>query len=184
MVSFSDKRPLDDGSDSPIEAAFPKRRRSRSTSSNFPTARLDDGYFEQRHPVPTSHELDRLNHHIGLQDFGSKLQQAANAVFTGDQKSRYSKVEVILLSWEDEDPKLPVSLEIMDLAAVFIDIYHYEVQEWQIPSEDSHNQLQSRILTFLGKSDPQNLKIVYYAGHGRLTNHGTPAWTRSVYSAP
>jgi hypothetical protein len=22
------------------------------------------------------------------------------------------------------------------------------------------------------------LKIVYYAGHGRLTNHGQPAWTR------
>lgn len=119
-----------------------KRRRSRSLSSDINVARFDSTFFEQRQPVPTIQELDRLNRHIGLQEFGAELQKAANIVFTGNHESRYTKVEVMLLSWEDEDPKLPVSLEIRELASVFTNLYQYEVQEWQIPAEDSHIQLQ------------------------------------------
>jgi hypothetical protein len=37
---------------------------------------------------------------------------------------------------------------------------------------------QRMILEFLGDSDPRHLKIVYYAGHRKLTNHGQPARTR------
>lgn len=92
-------------------------------------------------------------------------------IFPGDQISRYTKVDVILLSWADEDPKLPVSLEIDQLAETFISYYGYGVEIWLIPAEDSHNKVQAKILQFLDGSDTSHLKVVYYAGHGRLTNH-------------
>jgi hypothetical protein len=43
---------------------------------------------------PSGYDIDQLNQHIGLQDFGRGLQLAANAVFsgTGDRRSRYTKV--------------------------------------------------------------------------------------------
>lgn len=155
-----------------------KRARSRSLPSCEQIARLDEDLLLRRRTPLSGHELDRLNYHVYLQDFGCQLQRAANAIFPGDQVSRYSKVDVILLSWEDEDPKLPVSLEIKALAEVFLTLYGFEVEEWLIPSDNSHNKLQKKILQFLGDDEVSHLKIVYYAGHGKLTNHGTPAWTR------
>lgn len=88
---------------------------------------------------------------------------------------------MIILSWKDEDPHLPVSLEIKELSKTLADMYNYNVEEWLIPADDSHNKLQTKVLQFLGDSDPRHLKIVYYAGHGKLTNHGQPAWTRYVF---
>jgi hypothetical protein len=85
---------------------------------------------------------------------------------------------VILLSWEDEDPSLPVSLEIKELAQTFKEDYGFEVEEWLIPDNKSHNELQTKLLQFLGQSDPKHLKIVYYGGHGKLTTHGQLAFTR------
>ncbi len=158
----------------PICLSSPKRKRSLSVSS----CQEDDTDVPPRKRPMAFHELDRLNHHTNLQRFGSSLQAAANAIFPAEQVSRYTKVDVILLSWEDEDPKLPVSLEVRELASVFADIYRFDVEEWLIPADDSHNRVQTRILQFLGPNNPRHLKIVYYAGHGRLTNHGQIAWTR------
>lgn len=155
-----------------------KRGRSRSLSSCEQITRVDDDLLVRKCPPLSGHDLDKLNCHIYLQDFGSQLQKAASAIFPGDQISRYTEVHVIILSWEDEDPNLPVSLEIKALADVFSEIYGFEVEQWLIPSENSHNKLQSKVLKFLGDDDVGHLKIVYYAGHGKLTNHGTPAWTR------
>ena len=155
-----------------------KRPRSRSSSFSEETTQIDDNHQRRQRPPPSAYDLDRLRYHIHLSDLGSTLQKAANAIFPGNQTSRYSKADVILLSWEDEDPNLPVSVEINELASVFTNLYGYEVEKWLIPSENSHNRLQTRVLEFLGSSEPEHLKIVYYAGHGKLTNHGQPAWTR------
>ena len=155
------------------------RRRSRSLSSSEEAIWLDrDLLARKSYPPPSGYDLDRLNYHISLQDFGSGLQKAANAVFSSDRNSRYTNVDVILLSWEDEDPNLPVSIEIKDLAKTFTEIYGFDVEEWLIPARNSHNRLQTKVLHFLGSGDPKHLKIVYYAGHGYLTNHGQLAWTR------
>ena len=62
-------------------------------------------------PPATLSDIDRWQHHISLQSFGDGLQAAANAVFPNVSNSRYSKVSVLMLCWEDEDPGLPVSLE-------------------------------------------------------------------------
>jgi hypothetical protein len=161
------------------------RRRSRSVSSSEDVTKLDDDLFPPRkRQPPTGHELDRINDHISLEHFGKQLQKAANTIFpdNGERASKYTRVDVILLSWEDEDPRLPVSEEVKALARTFEDVYGYNVEQWLIPSQQSHIKLQGKILQFLGDDVPDNLKIIYYAGHGKLTNHGTPAWTR--YDTP
>jgi hypothetical protein len=53
-----------------------------------------------------------LNYHIDLQNYEKGLQDAANAVFSSNRRTRYTHISALLLSGEDEDPQLPVSLEI------------------------------------------------------------------------
>ncbi|KAH9206407.1 hypothetical protein DL95DRAFT_416567 [Leptodontidium sp. 2 PMI_412] len=112
-------------------------------------------------PPPTPHDIDRWNRHINLQEFGAGLQD----------------IEVY-----DEDPKLPVSLEIAQLVRVSKDIYHYDVDEWKIPAKNSHLALNHKTMSFV-ESAPnykEHLKIVYFAGHGRLTKTKLLEWTRSA----
>jgi len=132
-------------------------------------------------PPLSGYDLDRLNYHIDLQDFGTNLQQATNAVFSSDRRSKYTKVSALLLSWEDEDPQLPVSLEIKELKDVLVNLYGFEVDEWNIPAANSHGALNLKILQFLEDSSTKHLKLVYYAGHGKLSNHGQAIWTRLVF---
>lgn len=115
-------------------------------------------------PPLFGHDLDRLNYHFGLRDLGTSLQRAANAVFGGDRRSRYTRVSALLLSWEDEDPRLPVSVEIGELRGVFVDVYGFEVREWRIPDVDSHAECNMDVLGFLKEGGAGGLRIVYYAG--------------------
>jgi hypothetical protein len=48
----------------------------------------------------------------------------------------------------------------------------------KIPDVNSHTALNLKILQFLDDNDTKHLKIVYYAGHGKLSNHGQAIWTR------
>ncbi|PMD33871.1 hypothetical protein L207DRAFT_589423 [Hyaloscypha variabilis F] len=181
----SRKRPAtDDVGDqdgrSRISRPTAKRRRSLSVSSteHFTHLDLDNSTKPPRTAFGSGYDLDRLNYHVRLQDFAVELQKATNAVFPGNQTSRYTKVDVILLSWEDEDPDLSISSEIRELSDTFTSLYGYQVEEWLIPAEDdSHNKLQVKILQFLWHSDPNHLKIVYYAGHSRLASNGQPLLT-------
>lgn len=157
-----------------------KRRRSHSLSSTEHLTQLDlDNSTRSNRPALSSgYDLDRLNDHVRLQDFGVELQKAANAVFPAGQISRYTKVDVILLSWEDEESDLKILSEIRELSDTFANLFGYHVEEWLIPAEDSHNKLQVKILQFLWESNPSHLKIVYYAGHAKLASNGRPMLTR------
>lgn len=141
----------------------------------------DDHSFEEDfRPIPTSRDLDQLQYHISLQDIAKKLQQAADAAYPNDKRMRYSEVYVLLLYWEDEDPKLPVSIEVEELRVVFENIYNFEVEVWKIPSEGSHKKLNRKILDFveLGDDSNEHLKIVYYGGHGMLAHNRQSSWAR------
>jgi hypothetical protein len=119
----------------------------------------------------TFDELDRLLSHTTLQRIGEGIQNATYAIFPkAEQQSRYSQVSVLLLCWEDEDPKLPVFGELCDLSNTFHQSYQYEVETWLIPSEHSCRKLSRKVLDFvdLGEDGKDHLKIVYYGGHGRL----------------
>lgn len=134
-------------------------------------------------PPLSSHEIDNFTRRMDMKAFGENLQKAANAVFPNDNKSRYIKVSVLLLSWQDEDPKLPVSDEIKILEEIFRAMYHFETEHWKIPDENSHYVVNEKVLAFVkpGGQSAEHLKIIYYAGHARLTHERSLAWTRYEY---
>ncbi|KAF7933216.1 hypothetical protein EAE99_003101 [Botrytis elliptica] len=129
-------------------------------------------------PSMEPHDLSQLQYHITLRDFGEKVQKAANAAYSNDQKIKYARVYALLILWEDEDPQLPVSLEVHELGVVLASIYKYEVQIYRIPSGGSHKKLNQKILDFveLGGDNKEDLKIVYYGGHGMLAQNRQPCW--------
>jgi hypothetical protein len=131
-------------------------------------------------PPPKADEIDRWQHHIAFEQFGQDLNLAASALFPKTTKSRYRNVFVLMLKWKDEDPNLPVSLEIQRLYDVFKGVYHFETEVWDIPDEDCHVEVNQKILDFsrMGGNSKDDLKIVYYAGHGRLMKNRLLSWTR------
>jgi hypothetical protein len=106
-------------------------------------------------PPPTSEELDRIYRPRRL------------------RKDTYLETFVLMLSWEEDDPRLPVDREIDSLYDVFERLYHFKVERWKIPSTDPHIRLNEKILDLvkLGGDRGDCLKIVYYAGHGKLTRN-------------
>jgi hypothetical protein len=133
-------------------------------------------------PPPRADDIDRWQCHTSLRRFGTQLQMAANAIFPNVATSRYRDVYVLMLKWKDEDPRLPVSQEISKLHDVFQDVYHFNTESWDIPDEDCHAEVNQKILDFkkLGGNSKDDLKIVYYAGHGKLTRNRLLSWTRYV----
>lgn len=112
-------------------------------------------------PPPTSEQPDRIY----------RPNQLCN--------NTYLETYVLLLSWEDKDPRLPVDREIDRLYDVFERLYHFKVERWKIPSTDSHIRLNEKILELvkLGDDREDYLKVVYYAGHGKLTRNRQSMWT-------
>jgi len=120
---------------------------------------------------PRADEWDRTLRHISLKEFGRALDQEARAVYPNSAGSKYSNVHVLLISWETEDPKLPVRREIVALHELFDHVYHYAVEEFRIPDSASHAAVSEKINAFVKLNDDSSddLKIVYYAGHSMLS---------------
>ena len=132
-------------------------------------------------------DFDRWQAHIGLKTFGEGLQAAAQAIFPNESRSRYTKVYVLMIYWENqdwqtEDPTLRISREVSNLQNTFVDIYNFQTEVWTIPDESCHLEVNQKILDFvkLGGDSDDHLKIVYYAGHTKLTKNRRLAWTRYV----
>ncbi|KAL8800270.1 MAG: hypothetical protein Q9182_005294 [Xanthomendoza sp. 2 TL-2023] len=97
------------------------------------------------------------------------LSQALSAVLPRASGSRYSGVNVLILSWEDDD--LDVATEITELESVFSQLYNYETDQYRIPSTQSHIALTRRILeSLLTSNSSDKLFIVYYGGHGYMND--------------
>ena len=121
-----------------------------------------------------------MQKHISMQIFGKNLQKAARCSFSNENRSRYSNVYVLMFMWESEDCKLPVSLEIAKLRQVLEDIYLYDVQVFKIPDKRSHSKVSAKINEFVSINDDsaEDLKIVYYAGHSKLSQSKDIVWAR------
>lgn len=103
------------------------------------------------------------------------MEEAAQCAFPNAGRSRYSAVNVLLLSWEEDD--LEVITEVDRLHRVFEKLYGFSADQWSIPSSDAHGELQDRLRAFTktyGKEDA--LLIVYYGGHGYLDDFRQPIW--------
>ena len=130
-------------------------------------------------PLPAC-DFDKWLFHTGFEVFASDLHEAAKAVFPNTTSARYRNVYVLMFKWEDEDPNLPVWLEIRRLFDVFTKLYHFETEICEIKDLDCHFEVNQKILDFtrLGGASNEDLKIVYYAGHGKLTKNRLLSWTR------
>jgi hypothetical protein len=122
-----------------------------------------------------------MDHHVpSIQHFGDDLNDAIQAAWPNRDEIRYTRVLVLLLSWEDDD--LGVRMEIDSLHKVFEDMYHFSVTEFKIPSLKPGIEVHKCILAFLElfEDDAKNtLRIVYYGGHGRGVQYSTepPMWS-------
>jgi hypothetical protein len=125
-------------------------------------------------------EFSRWQCHTSLEQFGANLHAAAQILFPNSTRSRYTEVHVLMLSWEDVDPKLPVDLEMDPLFDVFQNMYNFRTERWQIPNLRSHKRVNDRVTEFLGNENKEHLKIVYYAGHACLTRNRLLSWTKYV----
>lgn len=86
-------------------------------------------------------------------------------------------MHVLLISWKARDPSLPVQNEISELRRVLEYIYHYDIEEFLIPNSDSHAAVSEKINAFVKAAATDDLKIVYYAGHSRLSRTKELLWS-------
>lgn len=133
-----------------------------------------------------THDSSFVKYHIsGIQKLGADLDAAVKAAWPTRESIRYSKVQVLLLSWEKDD--LGVAKEIAPLRKVFEKRYHFHVHQYLIPSPDSETNvdplrsLNRQVSDFLDAFDQQDtLIIVYYAGHA---SQPSDAGGQSLWSA-
>jgi hypothetical protein len=147
----------------------------------------DSGFYDRSPPStntsitpPRADEIDRWQRHTTLELFRQQLQRAANSVFPNNTQSRYKNVYVLMIRWEKEDPKLPVSLELNALQRIFEDTYCYEVEIFLIPDKRSHAKVSKKINDFVDINDDSkdDLKIIYYGGHSSLSKTKELVWSK------
>ena len=113
--------------------------------------------------IDRTHDISHQNFHVkDLDTFGEYLTAAATGAFPKGP-SRYKEVHVLLLSWEEDT--FGFVTEILELSKVFQQVYHYDVEEWRIPSDYSQRAVRKQIEKFLNEfEDKETLLIVYYGG--------------------
>ena len=96
---------------------------------------------------------------------------------------RYVAVNVLLLSWEDDD--IGCAAEIAELSRMFQESFNYAVWPYKIPSQDPESSLNSTVFQFVASfGGEDSLIIVYYGGHGgpKITTKSPCTWAAYVIS--
>ncbi|KAM3066683.1 hypothetical protein ACMFMG_002393 [Clarireedia jacksonii] len=88
----------------------------------------------------------------------------------------YREAHVLLLSWHPDDDDLHVEQEVRELEDVFRGTFRYTTTRKilkQNPNRPPQSQIKYYLAEFVFEHDnPNNLLIVYYAGHGKLGDNG------------
>lgn len=105
----------------------------------------------------------------------------------------YKEVAVLLLCWERSSSDMETEAEISELETIFKERFRYQTEVARLdaknPCANVQAQVNVRVSTFtLKHGGPENLLIVYYAGHGAphdvhgLVLHGwvTPSITSKI----
>jgi hypothetical protein len=124
-----------------------------------------------------THDVTLVEEHIpNIERFADDLQLAINAAWPTRGEGRYNAVQVLILSWADDN--LGVEKEIRRLAFVFSNLYGFVVHEFRIPRKTPGRSTTSRISSFLESESRETLFIVYYAGHAGLGSqvNDPPIW--------
>ena len=85
-------------------------------------------------------------------------------------------MHVLLLKWADDD--LAFFKEVNGLYRIFKDLYHFDVEIYDIPNVKPGRSVSKRLLEFLDCDGQGILRIVYYGGHARQTQQRNecPIW--------
>ena len=117
-------------------------------------------------PPPERHEFESFARH---------LQDAAMLIYRQTQKSPYTKVSALLLTWEDDNA---AEHEAVALDSILRDRSNYRTECWSIPSVPNPSvKLGIRVASFLENALPAHLLIVYYAGHSFVGADNQVFWT-------
>ncbi len=116
------------------------------------------------------------DHVENLENFAEDLNQALKTSFPVGPNP-YTAVHVLLLRWTEDD--LGVQSEISALRRVFEIKFHFDVEEWQIPSGNNPiRALQKKLYGFQDTHQSETeLLIVYYGGHAKADSRcGRSIW--------
>lgn len=110
-----------------------------------------------------------------LETFAQDLNQALKTSFPSGPNP-YTAVHVLLFRWTEDD--LGVQSEISALHRVFATRFHFNVEEWQIPSFNPTRALQKKLYGFQdAHQNETELLIIYYGGHAKAdTRRGRSIW--------
>ena len=110
-----------------------------------------------------------------LEVFAEDLNQALKTSFPSGP-NHYTAVHVLLLRWAEDD--LGIQSEISALHSVFEIQFHFDVEEWQIPSLNPTRALQKKLYGFQDDHQSETeLLIVYYGGHAKSdSRRGRSIW--------
>ncbi|KAH8175899.1 hypothetical protein LIA77_04317 [Sarocladium implicatum] len=127
--------------------------------------------------VAPTRNISFVRHHVELPEWLKDLDKAVKAAWP-TRFIDYPTVAVLLLSWEDTD-MIYANKEIRRLKSVLTKKYGAKVEHWMIPSRDADFKAMDKVRGFLEQyGKPENLLLVYYAGHARPGNvpGSPPVW--------
>ncbi|KAK5739420.1 hypothetical protein LTR17_005325 [Elasticomyces elasticus] len=99
--------------------------------------------------------------------------------------SRYQRVRVLLLSWEQsdsDDENVTAQLRIMhgqlcSLRKILHRLWNFEVEEWRIPRRYAYGEMSGKLNAFVKDwNDGKTLLILYYGGHGGMDKNRHAIW--------
>ena len=131
------------------------------------------------HPDHFDHE-----HIERLETFTQDLQQALQGSFPqANEIYPYSAVTVLLLRWEEDD--LNVQTEISQLRELFHHQFHFQTEEWYIPSSPHPTRaLQRKLYAFQdAHQGEKELLIVYYVCFSWFSKQVFPVISYSSYGS-
>ncbi|KAG4442978.1 hypothetical protein IFR05_001509 [Cadophora sp. M221] len=165
------------GSSAPSQAGnIPMTLGESSSEGN-----VTDGSTPLTSVSPSSHDTSRARfHHPDLKVFAKDLNDAAKAAYPNGPKlgrNRYRTVHVCLIRWTDATE---FEQEIDDLDKVFQE-YGFTTTKWLLQNTNSYRDLMRKTLDFIESADdPENLFVLYYAGHGRMNTARQAEWISHV----
>jgi hypothetical protein len=124
-----------------------------------------------------THDISLSEQHIpSIQHLAADLNDAVRAAWPSWHKKGYQRVHVLLLKWADED--LAFFKEVNDLYCIFKDLYHFDVEIYDIPNLNPGRSVLKRLVEFLNCDGQGILRIVYYGVHARHTQqrNASPMW--------
>lgn len=152
-------------------------RRSLSLGSSVLEQSIDGCHTPcKHHPIAEKYPCGLVKDHTELKQFADDLAKGVSRLEFTRRDVFYNRVHALLINWENDD--LQTKNEIEKLQTLFAQKYNFSTESYSIPSDDSHNELEAKLVSTRnahGKT-VTDLVILYYGGHGMLNKENQSIW--------